>query len=541
MRGRGEEGEALRTVRLARPDDVEGWRAAARAHLAADVPPEAIVWEVGAGTPDLFAAGTTPLPSPAASPPAASPGGDAAGGGSRGPGRGPGRGAAAARVPPVPASFLELAERVVCHRDPDRFALLYRVLWRRARGERSLLDAAADPDVYRLQRLGWTISRERHKMHAFVRFRQTPGVAPEHFGAWFEPEHHTLRLASGFFVRRFANMRWSIVTPEESAHWDTRTLAFGPGGRRGVRDEAEEMERLWQTYFANVFNPARLRLDAMRAEMPIKYWKNLPEAPLIASLVREAGRRASGMIEAAPSVPPRYAAKAEAPHPERRQALAGALPEPRGGPSPPGGHVPERFADLAALHERTRRCERCELACRATQAVNGEGRAGAPLMIVGEQPGDREDLAGRPFVGPAGALLRRLLAELEVAEESVYLTNAVRHFRHEPRGKRRLHRRPGAEHADRCRPWLFEEIRLVRPRAIVALGATAARALSGRPVVVERERGRAFAFGAGMTLWFGGHPAAILRAPDEPRRAALAAALRDDLAAAVASLGATVG
>ena len=202
-------------------------------------------------------------------------------------------------MPRVPRAFLELVERAACHRDPDRFALLYRLLWRLARGERGLLGQAADPDVHRVSALARTVSRECHKMHAFVRFRRTPDAALEHYAAWFEPEHHVLRLASGFFRRRFANMHWSILTPEESAHWDTRTLAFGAGGGRHALPDGEALESLWRVYFASTFNPARLRLDAMRSEMPVKYWKNLPEAPLIDALARAAGGRVETMLAAA--------------------------------------------------------------------------------------------------------------------------------------------------------------------------------------------------------------------------------------------------
>ena len=506
------------TVRLPRADDAEAWRAAARAHLGAGTPPEALVWEVASapGTGDLFAEeGVPAAETGAGSPLPETP----------------------HPIPPVPSTFLELAERVVCHRDRDRFALLYRVLWRRANGEPALLACLGDPDVHRLHRLGKAVSRERHKMHAFVRFRRTPGIEPEHFGAWFEPEHHTLRLSSGFFMRRFSSMRFSIVTPEESVHWNGEALAFGPGGRRGDGPETEAMEALWRTYFANIFNPARLRLDAMRSEMPVKYWKNLPEAPLIAGLIREAGGRAETMVRAAPGEPPRFAAAATAP------AAAGRLgvdPLEVNSPATSDRHAslaspPETFADLAALRERTRTCTLCEHACRATQTVHGEGPARASLMIVGEQAGDREDLSGRPFVGPAGALLRTLLERHGAAPESVYLTNAVRHFRYEPRGKRRLHRRPDAVHIDRCRHWLFEEIRLVRPAVIVALGASAGRALLGRAVQVEAERGSRVAFAPGCTVHLSAHPAAVLRARDPDEREALERALSGELAEAVAA------
>ena len=294
----------LHKVQLARPDDFDGWRRLARQHLAAGSPPESIVWEFGGGTADLFGEQAAPASSAVSSSSTHRAG----------------------QVPVVPRRFLELARCVACHRTPDRFALLYRVLWRASHGEPGLLDLPSDPDMHRLHRLGKCVARERHKMHAFVRFRQTPEVEPEHFSAWFEPEHHTLRLSSDFFVRRFANMHWSIVTPDESAHWNGQSLQFGPGGHRNEGAAPEAMEQLWKTYFANIFNPARLKLDAMRSEMPVKYWKNLPEAPLIAELVHNAGARSQAMVDSLPSEPPRFASRATAP----RAASHPAPPESKG-------------------------------------------------------------------------------------------------------------------------------------------------------------------------------------------------------------------
>ena len=210
----------------------------------------------------------------------------------------------------MPKAFPALAERVLCHRDPGRHALLYRVLWRIARGERELLGRASDADVHRLHRLERAVSREVHKLHAFVRFRRLPGVAPESHVAWIEPEHDTLELAGGFFVRRFATMRWSILTPTLSLHWDTRSLVVGAGGGRASVPDDAAIETLWRTYYANVFNPARLATRAMRAEMPVKYWKNLPEASLIGELVRGARSRTDAMLDAAPADAPAFARKA---------------------------------------------------------------------------------------------------------------------------------------------------------------------------------------------------------------------------------------
>ena len=152
--------------------------------------------------------------------------------------------------------------------------------------------------------------------------------------------------------------------------------------------------------------------------------------------------------------------------------------------------TPEKAETLAAVRRRAARCRRCPLWAHATQTVFGEGPSGASLMLVGEQPGDREDRDGHPFVGPAGTLLREALDEAGLSADEVYVTNAVKHFKWRPAGKRRIHERPNREEILACRMWLDEEIALVRPRVLVALGATAASVVIGPGVKVTRDRGR---------------------------------------------------
>lgn len=277
----------MRTVQLPDPVELASWRDAARQLLAEGVPPEAITWQSNAAgdqtsvTSDLFASHRAPAA--------------------------PGKRTEAPTLR-VPRDFVELAERVLCHRDPHRHALLYRVLWRRSHGEPRLLERIADPDMHRLHTLSKAVSRDRHKMTAFVRFRRTPGVDPAHYTAWFEPEHRIEALTAGFFRRRFSTMRFSIYTPEASVHWDGRTLVLAGGADRECLPDEEAMEALWCEYYANIFNPARLKLSAMRSEMPVKYWKNLPEAPLIAALSRDAGARERRMIDAPATRPARHTA-----------------------------------------------------------------------------------------------------------------------------------------------------------------------------------------------------------------------------------------
>jgi DNA polymerase len=166
---------------------------------------------------------------------------------------------------------------------------------------------------------------------------------------------------------------------------------------------------------------------------------------------------------------------------------------------------------LSALRAAENACRRCPLYRNATQAVPGEGPRHAEMMLVGEQPGDKEDLAGKPFVGPAGRLLDRALEEAGVARQKVFVTNAVKHFKFEPRGKRRLHKKPNAFEIERCRWWLDLERAIVKPEMIVALGATAARSLFGRPVTIGKVRGQPLKLPDGRSAWVTIHPSALLR------------------------------
>jgi probable DNA metabolism protein len=202
-------------------------------------------------------------------------------------------------APRVPAAFLRLAAAVACHRDAGRWDDLYRVLWRLTHGESALLDVATDPDVHRLATMERAVRRAAHKMKAFVRFRVVEGQdadgAPRYV-AWFDPAQHVVERVAPFFVRRFHAMHWSILTPDRCAHWDRTALAFTPGLPRSAAPRDDEMEELWRTYYASTFNPARLNLDAMRAEMPCRYWRDLPEAQLVRDLARGAPRRVATML-----------------------------------------------------------------------------------------------------------------------------------------------------------------------------------------------------------------------------------------------------
>jgi uracil-DNA glycosylase len=179
--------------------------------------------------------------------------------------------------------------------------------------------------------------------------------------------------------------------------------------------------------------------------------------------------------------------------------------------------LPKRLS-LAALRRTAADCRACPLWRDATQIVFGEGRRGSRIILVGEKPGDREDLAGRPFVGPAGRLLDRSLAEAGIDRRDAYVTNVVKHFKFERRGKRRIHKRPTADEIRACRPWLEGELEVVRPEVIVTLGATAAQALLGRGFRLTHHRGEFLDADLGVPVTATIHPSAILRAPDDESR-----------------------
>lgn len=399
----------------------------------------------------------------------------------------------------VPRAFLDQARAAAHHRDDRRWPLLYRVLWRLSHGEHMLLANDLDADVRRLHAMVHQVRRDVHKMHAFVRFRKVDlDAGTAHYVAWHRPDHGIVRLASPFFLERFRIMRWSILTPDESAVWDGTSLTYGPGVPASAAPAADELEELWRTYYASMFNPARVNPRAMVRELPVRHWPTLPEATLIPSLISEASTRVNTMYQA-PST------------------LTSARP-----------FIPED-ADLEQLRHASHACHGCALREQATQVVFGEGAATARLMLVGEQPGDAEDLAGRPFVGPAGEVLDRAIAEAGLDRADLYVTNAVKHFAFRREGKRRIHERPRISEVRACRPWLEAEIARVKPAALVCLGSTAAHSLLGPTVRIQRDRGRELRSHWARHVLVTYHPSAVLRAEDPAHSEDVYRQLVDDL------------
>jgi DNA polymerase len=464
-------------ISLPRLGTFAAWRDAARLQAAAGTPPDQLSWQMEGAGWSLFDDALSETPK-------------------------------AERQIKVPGSFIPLAKQLCAHRSLAAFDLAYRLLCRLVETP-GLLNNRADTDVAHAEKLAKNIRRDMHKMKAFVRFREVTAddARRRQFISWFEPDHRIEDLIGGFFTRRFGDMDWVIVTPEITMKFENGDLSLQAieSARPDLTDETEE---LWRTYYANIFNPARLKIKAMQSEMPKKYWKNLPEADLIPDLIAQAEAQVTEMRASGPTLPPVRAERVL----ERLQTPVAAAGE-----------------GLSGVHKQIRSCHACPLAGPATQAVPGEGPANASLMIVGEQPGDHEDLAGRPFVGPAGQLFDEVASEIGLDRHGVYITNAVKHFKFRIRGKRRIHQSPDRSEIHHCRWWLQQEIALIRPILILGMGATAAQALTGDGKSIMRRRGHVEKGLDGLPVLLTLHPAALLRQANRAEKDKLVNVFKADL------------
>ncbi len=446
------------------------WRNKAREFLMKGVAPQNAVW--GSGL-DLFGAGSDDLKP--------------------------------TQLPKVPPDFFKLAALVGCARDEDRWSLLYRLLYRLNHENQNLLKVAVDADVRKAQELAKSVSRDIHKMHAFVRFKKVEIEGVETYVAWHNPEHLIIELGAPFFVRRFGDKPWSIFTSDASAHWNLKELTFSSGIPQNEFHHRDSFDEVWKTYYRSIYNPARLKIKMMKSEMAPKYWSSLPEAEIIYELIRETPKRLQNMFEEI-----RYQAE-----------------------------VPENLT-WPELKEKAMSCRACPLAAHATKTVFGEGNLNADLMIVGEQPGDQEDQEGKAFVGPAGKILNEALQEIGLSRESIYITNAVKHFKWTPDPRNpqlRKHSKASGSEMQACKPWLEAEIARVKPKVILALGATAGTALYGRLVKIQDERGRIHRLSPfAKSLMISWHPAAILRADSVDEQLKRKKELIEDLRRAVQAL-----
>jgi DNA polymerase len=271
---------------------------------------------------------------------------------------------------------------------------------------------------------------------------------------------------------------------------------------------SDRLEETWRRYYATIFNPARLKVKAMSTEMPKKYWRNLPEASMIKPLIAGAARATDAMIAKAATEPHQAQKRLEEPMKRKTVTAANAL---------------------EALREEAASCRACPLWKDATQTVFGEGPPHAPIMLVGEQPGDKEDLAGKPFVGPAGQMLDRALVEAGIDRKLVYVTNAVKHFKFVPRGKIRLHQKPTTPEIRACRPWYERERAAIKPLLVVAMGATAAQSVFGKLTPINKNRGHLIDLDEETKALVTVHPSYLLRLPDQDAKAREYQRFLDDL------------
>jgi DNA polymerase len=419
----------MRRVVLANETDWEGWRKAARSLALAGVEPKDVRWSIRshdeAGDPLLEEAGSFG----------------------------------------VPRGLVALASLAIQARNPERFDLLYRLIWRSNAGER-VLETPHDAEVRMAQGLAFAVRAEAHKMRTLLRYLPVREGEGTRYLGWYEPAHFVLEANAQRLARQFPDLMFSILTPDGAAHWDGAELRFSTGiARRRVPDD-DALLAFWHSHHADLLRNARVGTA-------------IPEAEKLDEVPRPPDRPALG-----PVVLP---LDADAPLSE-------------------------------AMHEASD-CRRCHLFEHATQTVFGEGPAHARVVFVGEQPGDQEDVIGRPFVGPAGQIMDRAMEEAGIDRRTVYITNAVKHFKFEPRGKRRIHKTPETPEIQACRFWLDVELVRLRPKLVVAMGGTAARALLGRAVTITRERGRPIGLPDGETAFVTVHPSFLLRVPDEAAKA----------------------
>ncbi len=406
-------------VVLTSETDWTGWRTATRSLVLAGVEPAAVVWTVG-GSPSGFPRSSGSFA--------------------------------------VSRSLVTLAEQAIQAREPERFGVLYSLVWRAHAGE-PVLDHPDDPDMRLARRLALAVRADAHRMRTHLRFLPMG----DRLLGWYAPTHYVLEANAQCIARRFPAEPFSVITPDASAHWDGSTLRFGAGLARAVDDDT--LRAWWEAHEAAILADSRAGTSVPEAEV-------LDEAP-------------RPLDE--PAIDPVVFPIAVAPA-------------------------------LTAARREAERCERCSLCGPATQTVFGEGPANAAILFVGEQPGDQEDIIGRPFVGPAGQLLDQALEAAGIDRRGIYITNAVKHFKYEPRGKRRIHVSPSPEEIAACGVWLDAERACLRPKLLVLMGASAARAVLGRPVAVMRERGQAMRLGDGQMAFVTVHPSYLLRVPDGEAR-----------------------
>lgn len=409
------------------------------------------------------------------------------------------------RDPPVSVNpaFRKLLHLLLYATSSERHEIAYGVLWRMTHGEPHLLSQPGDPLTARARLLEQAVRREAHKTKSFVRFKTAEDGT---LVAFHRPTHRVLRLVQDFFCERFAVERFTIMTPHESLHWDGARAQFGPGtvSRRAGRTNSrphplpsasdDEAEGLWLTYYAAIFNPARIKTRAMKAQMPMKHWPTLSETRLIPTLIKEGPARVLSM-------------EAQCPTSARSLALATQTLD----------DLQDGLRSCDVCPHRLSRNQGCVL--RSDRAVPGSGPAQPRLVIVSEQPDVADKGDAHPVLGTGGEVLERALRRAKIRQDEVWLTNAVKHAHYETTAaSERRYLRPRPDTIERCRPWLERELRLLGPAPVVCLGRSAALSVLGRRARVSEARTGSFTGLGDRATRVTHHPAEALRRPEDRRR-----------------------
>lgn len=398
----------------------------------------------------------------------------------------------------IPREFIKDAAFVSTYNDDSTWSLLYRLLYRIAYEQKDLMDNPLDNDVLDFHRRMKLVGRDLHKMHAFVRFKEIKHNDESIYMAWHRPDHRILKFSAPFFTDRFNGMNWIIFTEDESMSWINNELSFGPGISQKEAEAYDETEELWKTYYASTFNPARLKVKMMKSELPVRHWATLPEAQLIDGLIKEAPYMVDRFIET-----------------QRTSAVAS---------------IPVNVSSLSELRTALPNCSACTICSKATNPVFGEGPSDADIVFVGEQPGAEEDIAGSPFVGPAGRLFMEALAKADIQRSDVYLTNAVKAFKWKDQDGFRKHVNPSSFEISACRPWVKAELEMIRPKILVCLGASAAQSVFGKVMKVNDSHGKVFQTALSDYTVILPHPSAILRMSNLEEKTRMLEQFENDIA-----------
>lgn len=415
----------------------------------------------------------------------------------------------------LPKKVMHMLQTAARTADDDRWAFLYRVLWRYVNGEHDAV-LPGDIDGSLLNKRIKLIHREIHYWQAFLRFKKTslqlstnnqPATINnldtenhiymtdntlashdnnEIWIAWCEFENYIIEPIANYFLNRMGQARWLIVAPTGLAFFDGKRLNIDFKRYTKPSSITDPIETLWRTYFSSTFNPSRSNPKLTKKHLPVRFWKHLPEGDLIPSLVAQAANTSQSH------------AQAQALH-----NISGSTVDVSASQAYPNR---KPSSDL-------NECRRCGLWENATQAVAGVGPDSAKLILVGEQPGDSEDLSGLPFVGPAGQVLNKALIAADIKHDEVYMTNAVKHFKWQASGQRRLHKTPAQSEINACRFWLDKELQRFPNTSVVTLGATALKSIMQKTITLSSVLNQPFQH-EGRWIIATYHPSYILRVPD---------------------------